>query len=233
MLTYSNHYSFHSTNYPLSRSLPLFHSYPVQLRWWFLLQLFSPTSKTFLPYFLPDIPKSGFIELFFSLKLFLKYQEHHLGESELWQTYHIQNQLVTYLSCFFPNRRFVSRCVCSYFKHFWMLSYSPTPPSLLGVVTNNSNIRRRLKELNGSFSTCHQLHKTTCFQIYPFRLLEGVMRWGILFLISKLLFYSHTLLSPISSSSTNLFNLSYQTKEKIHAKISPLTCDFSSFAFIY
>lgn len=115
-------------------SPPSFSSYFIQLRLHDLLpQWLFLTSKTTLPYFLPDVPKSGDFELF-SSQLFLNYQEHRLDGSELLQTYHIQNQAVTYLTCFSPNQCSAFRSVCNYF-----------PLTTLLLVPNNSNFTRRLK----------------------------------------------------------------------------------------
>lgn len=88
LFIYSHHCSFNSINYPLSTVTYFiqFLSYLNEivailiLRLCDLLQRLFPTFKTFLPYFLPDRPQTGYFEKFFSSPLFLNYHKHHLGK---------------------------------------------------------------------------------------------------------------------------------------------------------
>lgn len=103
------------------------------------------------------------------------------------------------------------------------------------------------------FSTsCHHSHKTTSATSILF-IFEGggEVGGGVLFLFFKVFSFSffffwwcsfsnvyiYNLIPKLFcipySSSTNLFNISPQYKNKIYAKTSLVTSDFSSFNFIH
>lgn len=69
---------------------PLFNSYPIScVIECDMYRMTLSSIQIFWPYFLSDIPKLEYCEIFPSLQLFLNYQEHHVDKSELLQMYYI------------------------------------------------------------------------------------------------------------------------------------------------